>query len=172
MLIRFSLAIWGMLFCLRRVLVAHLAVINDGSPTPDEAFAIDDVTLSQAFYGKLAPGEAAYYRFELAHSTDVQLSMLVPQPRYAAGFRPLITLTGSGLPDEGLVLPAGDYGTRMGTTYYQRTQQAAPTLSPGQYMLTVRAETAGVYCFCCGTREPTEYASEATRARARALVES
>jgi hypothetical protein len=69
-------------------------------------------------------------------------------------------------------MPAEDKGTRMGTTHYQRTQQATPILQAGQYGLAVRAETSGVYCFCCGTREPTHYADEATRARAKALVES
>jgi hypothetical protein len=171
-MLRFTLVIWSMLFCLRRLLVAHLAIINEGSPTPETARHIADVMLAQAFYGRLEQGEAAYYRFELAERAPVTLSMLVPQHRYAAGFRPTITLNGPGLPADGLVMPAEDKGTRMGTTFYQRTQQAAPTLPPGQYVLAVHADAAGVYCFCCGTREPTEYADEATRARAKALVES
>jgi hypothetical protein len=155
---------------LRRLMLAHLAIVNEGSPAADAAFAIADVTLAQALYGRLAAAQADYYRFEVADPTTMRLSMLVPQEHYAAGFRPLVILSGPGLPAEGLHLPAEDKGTRMGTTAYQRTQQAEPRLVPGRYMVEVRSDSSGVYCFCVGTREPDEYADTATRARVHALL--
>jgi hypothetical protein len=164
------LMVWGLLLLLGRRLLAHLAIVPERSPTPDTAYAIADITLSQAFYGHLEAGEVAYYQFALAGDTELRLSMLVPMPHYKAGFRPTLTIYGPDLPPDGLLLPAGDEGTRAGTTLYQRTQRASPTLPAGSYLLEVSGNRAGVYCFCCGTREPAEYADDATRARVQALL--
>lgn len=169
--IRLSLNLWGLFVLFRRLLVAHLQIINDGSPTPDTAYRIDDVTLAQAFYGQLAAGTTDYYRFVAPVRISLPLSLLVPETHYQAGFRPLITLAGPGLPDEGLIMPPTDKGRRIGTTTYQRTQQASLTLLPGMYLLAIHSTHPGVYCFCCGTREPTQYADAATRARVQALLE-
>ncbi len=171
LIIRLSLSLWALFVLLRRLLVAHLQIVNDGSPTPDAAYRIEDITLAQAFYGQLAASTTDHYRLTVPITTTVPLSLLVPETHYQAGFRPVITLAGPGLPDEGLIMPSADKGRRMGTTTYQRTQQANPTLLPGTYLLAIQSAHPGVYCFCCGTREPTQYADAATRARVRALLE-
>ncbi len=170
-IIRLSLSLWGLFVLLRRLLVAHLQIVNDGSPTPDTAYRIEDITLAQAFYGQLAASTTDYYRFVVPIATTIPLSLLVPENHYRAGFRPVMTLAGPGLPDEGLIMAPADKGRRLGTTTYQRTQQANPTLLPGMYLLAIYSVHPGVYCFCCGTREPTEYADAATRARVQALLE-
>jgi hypothetical protein len=167
---RVLLLAWGLLALLRRLLVAHLQVVNEGSPHPDAPFAIADVTLSQAFYAHLAAGSTDYYRFTLAAPTQVRLSMLVPERAYTAGFRPHLTLWGGALPAAGQALPAGDEGTRQGTTLYRRTQRTEPLLEPGHYTVAVASDTPGTYCFCVGTREPDEYADAATRARVQQLL--
>jgi hypothetical protein len=167
---RLLLLAWGLLALLRRLLIAHLQVVNEGSPSPDEPFAIEDVTLSQAFYARLAAGGSDYYRFTLEAPTQVRLSMLVPERAYAVGFRPHLALRGGALPAEGLALPAGDEGMRQGTTLYRRTQRTEPLLEPGSYTVAVASDTPGTYCFCVGTREPDEYANDATRARVQELL--
>jgi hypothetical protein len=169
---RFLLIIWGALALARRLIVAHLAVVNDGSPSADEALPIDDVMLAQAFYGSLPAGGEDYYRFVLNAENTLRLSMLVPVRYYQQGFQPTIVLYGPGLPEEGLVLPPRDEGMRDGTTLYQRTQRTEPTLAAGSYLVQVRSEQAGVYCFCVGTREPDTYADAETRARVQALLSS
>jgi len=167
---RFLFLLGSLMALLRQIILAHFQVINEGSPTPETAFAITDVELSQAFYGQLAPAAADYYSFEVAPETEVPFSMLIPTHHHEAGFLPTITLYGPGLPPTGLLFPAGDAGARKGTTSYQRTQQAAPTLAGGGYLVEVRGPTAGVYCFCIGTREPKAYADKATRERVKALL--
>lgn len=159
------------LFLLWRLILAHLAIVNDGSPTPDTAHKVSDVTLSQAFYGRLAAGGTDYYRCDIATPTTTPLSMLVPQHHYATGFRTIIRLSGPALPAEGLLFLPGDYGTRMGTTAYQRTQRTDLVLQPGSYLLEVFSDQPGVYCLCMGQREPTVYADATTRARVQALLE-
>jgi hypothetical protein len=172
MMLRISLLRWGVWALLRRLLIAHLAVVNEGSRRPEQACAIADVTLAQAFYGRLEDGAADYYRFMAEPGAPLRLSMLVPERLHQAGFRTTITLQGPGLPAAGLVLPPRDEGKRQGTTAYQRTQRAELTAAGGSYLLEVRAAGAGVYCFCCGTREPVEYADAATRARVQKLLNS
>ncbi len=167
-----SLAGWSLLLLLWRLIVAHLQIVNEGSPTADAAMEIADITLAQAFYGRLDAASADYYRFTLTTATDMRLSMLIPERSYQAGFRPSITLSGTGLPAEGCTLPAADMGTHRGTTIYQRTQQDNLRLQPGRYIIEIRSSSAGVYCFCCGSREPTHYADAATRARVAALLNS
>lgn len=168
---RYILPVYGLLLLLLRMLRAHLAVVNEGSPQPEAAHAIADPSLAQAFYGHLGDGEADYYRFDAAPGTMLQFSMLIPERRYAAGFCTTLTITGPGLPPDGLALPPGDEGMRQGTTLYRRTQRAALEAAGGAYLVTVRAAGAGVYCFCIGTREPDTYADETTRARVRSLLE-
>jgi hypothetical protein len=128
------------------------------------------VTLSQAFYARLAAGGTDYYRFSLDSPIQVRLSMLVPERMHAAGFRPHLALWGGALPDEGLTLPSGDAGMRQGTTLYRRTQRSEPLLQPGSYTVAITSDVAGAYCFCVGTREPAEYADAATRARVKELL--
>ncbi|MCU0490553.1 MAG: hypothetical protein MUD01_03000 [Chloroflexaceae bacterium] len=165
----FAVSLW---LLARRVLLLHLAIVNEGSPTPESAHQIDDISLSQAFYGRLAAGERAFFRFRAAEDAPFQLSMLVPQRFHSAGFQPTITLRGPGLPVDGLTLASGDEGQRLGTTAYQRTHRLSRTLAAGDYQLVVSSPVSGVYCMCCGTREPDTYADAATRARVQALLES
>ncbi len=162
--------VWGILELLRRLIPWHLAVVNEGSPTPETAFEIADITLAQAFYGRLAAQTPAYYRFTLDEPASLRLSLLIPERYYVQHFRPDITLSGAALDEGALELPSGDYGTRSGTTSYQRTQQATPHLAPGNYLVALHSNTEGVYCFCVGTREPQEYADATTRARVQALL--
>lgn len=169
---RLIVAIWTFFMLVRRLILAHLMVVNAGSATPATAFSIDDVTLAQAFYGRLAAGAADYYRFTADAGTSLRLSMLIPEQHHTTGFRTTITLTGPGLQPAGLLLPPGDAGKRFGTTVYRRTHQAGLELAGGDYLIEICGEGAGVYCFCVGTREPGEYADAATRARVQELLQS
>lgn len=161
----------GGVLLLRRVLLAHLAIVNDGSPTPDVAYEILDVTLAQAFYGQLPAGGADYYHCQVRDSTTTPLSLLIPQNHYTAGFHPVIRVYGTELPDAGLVLLPGDAGVHIGTTVYQRTQRTDLKLQTGSYRIEISSAQPGVYCFCIGSREPAEYADATTRQRVRVLLE-
>jgi hypothetical protein len=172
MVFRFMLLVWSLWQLLQRLIVTHLAVINDGSPSPDAAFPIADITLAQAFYGRLAPETNAYYRFEADPNTELRMTMLVPDRFYQAGFRTTVVLHGPGLPAEGLVMPSGDEGMRIGTTSYRCTQRINLVATGGKYLIEIRGNGSGVYCFCAGVREPDQYADTATRARVQALLES
>ncbi len=171
MLVAFFVLPWSLLALLRRLLVAHLAIINEGSPTPEAPYRIDDVTLAQALYARLEASSSHYYQFVLATDTELRLSMLVPQQHYQGGFRPRVVLSGPTLPGGQWELHAEDHGMRIGTTAYQRTQRISPTLAAGTYQIMVASDRAGVYCLCVGTREPEQYADDATRARVKKLVE-
>jgi hypothetical protein len=162
---------WGAVVRLCQLMLGHLAIINEGSRALVQPRDIADVTLAQAFYGWLEAGEADYYRFTLSRETALRLSMLVPDNHYQAGFQPVVTIAAASDTSRApLVLMPADYGTRDGTTFYRRTQQATPTLPANTYLVEVRSDVPGVYCFCVGTREPREYASDATRARVRQLL--
>lgn len=171
-MIRTWLACWALWALLWRGSAAHLAVVNEGSAEPEQPFQIADIDLAQAFYGRLASGGADYYRFEMPSSDQVRLSLLIPEQFHSAGFAPSVLLFGPGLPPEGLFLPPGDQGMRLGRTRYQRTQRASLNLESGIYLVELRApHTGGTYCFCVGTREPAEYADAATLARVQRLLE-
>lgn len=170
-MIRLFVLAGGLWALVRRMVAAHLQVVNDGSPAPESAFLIADVTLAQAFYGRLTGGGGDYYRFTAAAGTPLRLSLLVPERWHSAGCRPTIVLRGAGLPAGGLELPPGDAGTRAGTTLYRRTQRHELMAAGGDYELQIQAATGGVYCFCVGSREPDSYADATTRARVRALLE-
>lgn len=168
---RFIILVLSGWLLLLRTLRAHLAVINDGSPTPETALHIADVTLAQAFYGRLDDGGTAYYRFEAASGTELRLSMLIPLRYYNAGFRITLLLSGPGFPQPATTMPSSDEGMRIGTTSYQRTQRATFQAAGGSYVVAIHAAGAGVYCFCLGTREPDTYADASTRAQVLALLE-
>lgn len=73
---------------------AHQPTFNrQGSPSPEEAFVIDDVGLSLAIYGALQQaGAADYYRLEVpaGHRLDFQLFV----PAACEGYRPQMALLG------------------------------------------------------------------------------
>ncbi|NOK60703.1 MAG: hypothetical protein GFH27_549297n304 [Chloroflexi bacterium AL-W] len=171
-MLRVMILLWGWWALLQRMLVAHLAVINEGSPTPDRALVITDATIAQAFYSRLTHGATDHYRFEMPPETLLVMSMLVPERFLADGFCPLITLYGPGLPPKGFTPEQGNHGTRDGSTIYQRIQRERLTLDGGRYRITIQGTGEGVYCFCVGNREAEELADAETKARVQALLAS
>lgn len=154
---------------LLRLFFGHLAIVNEGSPTAEQAHEIADPELAQALYGRVA-ANADHYRFQAPPATLIRFSMLVPETGYAAGQRMTIQINGPGLPASGWLLPSRDAGTRQGTTSYRRTQRDEFTATGGEYRVRISSNQPGAYCFCIGTREPDYYADEATRRRAREIV--
>lgn len=154
------LMIWGGLGGLLRLLFAHLAVTNEGSPSSSAAFVIADPELAQAFYGRLSAGTSDYYRFQAMPGTLIRFSMLVPEQGYAAGQRAILHMTGPGLPTDGWLLPSRDAGVRRGSRLYRRTQREEFSAAGGDYLLAVSSKQGGDYCFCIGTREPGRSANQ------------
>ena len=94
-----------------RTASAHNPTFNsDGSPTPDNAFVIEDISLSLALYGSLqGTGSVDYYRLDVPadHVIDVQLFV----PMACEAYRPQMALIGpevSGTPTPMKIeLPSG-----------------------------------------------------------------
>lgn len=168
----FGLAIWAL--AVRRLAFAHLAILHDGSPKPSTPRAIDDVTLAQAFYARLAPGGSDHYAFRVAADCTGRLILLLPAHAYDAGFRADVVLRGPRPEDDGRSLPgAGDTPLTIAGVDYRLAAALSPELAPGDYRLEVRAtgDAAGVYSLCVGDRE-AGVADPATRARIRALIDA
>lgn len=152
----------------------HLGIANDsGSPDPAAPFFVSDPSLAQALYGRLNHAHPAdYYAFDGRAGEGVRALLLVPARDYEAGFRVYFTLTGPGLPPEGLTPPpTATPLTIMGRDYRLVQSHVPPLPANGAYRIAVRCNAgAGAYCLCLGTREE-RYADAAMRARIDRLLD-
>ncbi len=91
-----------LLICIIPVL-AHVPVLPGEGRSFETAVRVPDAAKSFALYGDLAgPGEADYYRLELAAGDELRASVSTPDP---APFAPAFVLIGPGI--EGSDAPAG-----------------------------------------------------------------
>lgn len=152
----------------------HLGIANDaGSPDPATPFFVSDPSLAQAIYGRLHEAHRVdHYAFNGRAGEGVRALLLVPARDYAAGFQVHFTLTGPGLPPEGLTpaLTATPL-TIVGRDYRLVQSYVPPLPADGTYRLAVRRDAgAGAYCLCLGTREGA-YADAAMRQRIDRLLD-
>ena len=101
---------------------AHYPVFVDDIDDVGRAHVIEDIARSQAFYGRLEPDQVDFYRFEAEAGESISLEALVPKTDDLRSFRPAITISGPGLPDDGMRAPAGAAATShyegLTQTYY------------------------------------------------------
>ncbi|MGB9633945.1 MAG: hypothetical protein ACPL8I_11490 [Chloroflexaceae bacterium] len=152
----------------------HLGIANDaGSPDPASPFFVADPTLAQALYGRLHEAHPAdHYAFNGRAGEGVRLLLLVPARDYAAGFQVHFTLSGPGLPPEGLTPPfTATPLTIVGRDYRLVQSHVPPLPADGPYHIAVRRDAgAGAYCLCLGAREGA-YADAAMRQRIDRLLD-
>lgn len=86
--------------------LAHQPFFNDaGSPTPEQAWVIEDVGLSAAIFGALRSAEGIdYYRLDVPAGYELDLQLFVPRA-CGAGFRPQLALAGDDVDDDRSSLP-------------------------------------------------------------------
>jgi hypothetical protein len=56
---------------------AHQPYWNESSPTPEQAFVIENITVSKAIFGTLQAGEVAYFKIDLAENFILDSSLFV-----------------------------------------------------------------------------------------------
>lgn len=168
--LRFWLLLVSWVVVALRTRIAHLQILNPGTPQSDQPYPITDIAISHAFYGRLAAGSTDYYQFRLDQPQPVRLSLLIPLDLFASGFCPTLTISGSTFLPHDHVIPAGDHGQRRGQTTYQRTHRTILELPPGEYTIAIASQLKGVYCFCCGMHETDERADAATLRQIKALL--
>ncbi len=151
----------------------HLGIANDaGSPDPAAPFFVSDPSLAQAIYGRLGASHLAdHYAFNGRAGEGVRALLLVPARDYEAGFRVYFTLTGPGLPLEGLTPPSTAAPLTVAGRDYRLVQSHVPPLpADGAYRIAVRRDAGtGAYCLCLGVREGA-YADAAMRERINRLL--
>lgn len=143
---------------------AHVPYLETRDYSPEQPFAVGDVTQSKAVYAWLKNGgDVDVYNFEITAPTRLLVDVLVPVcPDYAT-FRPAYAIVGPGLPQpaepipyelpEGygaIVVPPGDpsswevlYEPFGGKRYYDGPNFDQEISTPGQWSL-VYWDPAGV----------------------------
>ncbi|NWJ47860.1 MAG: hypothetical protein HXX08_18560 [Chloroflexi bacterium] len=143
---------------LLRSLRLHIGLINEkGTPDSDTAYNVDELEYSHAVYARMESGrEVDYYSFEAEAGFVPRLMLFVTTSAYnKRGFRVSMTLTGPGIPPEGLIPPAfAQPFNIMGADYMLLQSHYAPVPQSGQYKVRVdRITGEGVYAFCVGSGE-------------------
>jgi hypothetical protein len=57
--------------------LAHQPYWNEGSPTPEQAFVIENITVSKAIFGTLQAGEVAYFKIDATENFMLDSSLFV-----------------------------------------------------------------------------------------------
>ncbi len=149
-------------FC--TVAFAHQPYWNKGSPTPGQAFVVENVTVSKALFGNLEVGEVDYFKLEVTDNFKLESSLFVgggcsesfnPQlyllsPNQKTGEATFILPNGYGVTiAEGEWKPYNAHGLngREGPTLGE-------TLEAGTYYLVVQGnEEGGFYLVSLGGSE-------------------
>jgi hypothetical protein len=165
-----SVALAGLL----RFLRLHLMAANDkGSPDPAAPFPVDEPYFAQAIYGRVGPDkETDHYTFQAEGGLPVSIFLLIPTASYSKGLRAKVTLSGPGLPSEGITPELGEKPLSIaGMDYVQAQIYPAPLPETGQYQVAVqRQDGAGAYCFCIGNKGEGKVADPSVYARVAAIM--
>jgi hypothetical protein len=92
---------------------AHQPYWNESSPTPEQAFVIENVTVSKALFGNLEAGEVDYFRLDLPDNFIFDSSLFVGEG-CSETFQPQLYLLSPKRTDEApFAMPEG-YGALLG----------------------------------------------------------
>lgn len=142
---------------------AHQPLWNDGSPSAENAWPIDDPLVSKAVFGRLdAPG-VAFFALDAPDGFALDAQVFAGGA-CVDGFRPQLWLLRPNATNRtpGFALPDGYGAVRADgawTPYrgHGLTGRAGPelgwTLPGGRYYLVVQADRAGTYLLSLGGRE-------------------
>jgi hypothetical protein len=143
---------------------AHQPYWNEGSPTPEQAFTIEAVTVSKALFGSLEAGEADYFKLEVAEGFGLDSSLFVGGG-CSETFNPQLYLLSPSSETSGVTfaLPDG-YGAVLGAGEWQAYRghglngREGPSirerLAAGTYYLVVQSNDAsGFYLVSLGGSE-------------------
>lgn len=146
------------------VAFAHQPYWNEGSPTPEQAFNIENVAVSKALFGNLGAGDVDYFRLEVADNFNLDSSLFVGGG-CSETFNPRLYLLSPNKNANAVtfVLPKG-YGTTLAEGDWKPysghglTGREGPgireTLSAGIYYLVVQSnEAGGFYLLSLGGSE-------------------
>jgi hypothetical protein len=144
-----------MLFLYASLALAHQPYWNESSPTPEQAFVVENVTISKALFGNLAADEVDYFRLELPDNFIFDSSLFVGES-CSEGFQPrLYLLSAKRTGGATFAMPKG-YGAVLGTgdwkpfSTHGLVGREGPTINElllsGTYYLVVQAnEASGFY---------------------------
>jgi hypothetical protein len=98
--------------------LAHQPYWNEGSPTLEEAFNIENATVSKALFGNLEAGEVDYFKLELPDNFIFDSSLFVGEA-CSKDFQPQLYLLSSKRTGEApFAVPEG-YGALLGVGDWQ-----------------------------------------------------
>jgi hypothetical protein len=161
-IIRYSFALTFMAFL--NLVLAHQPYWNEGSPTPEQAFNIENVTVSKALFGNLEAGEVDYFKLEVADGFNLDSSLFVGGG-CSETFNPRLYLLSPNtevaevtftVPDGyGTTLAEGEWKPYSGHGLNGREGPSIrETLSVGTYYLVVQSdEETGFYLLSLGGSE-------------------
>lgn len=160
-------SLWIVILFFSSLVFAHQPYWNESSPTPAEAFVIENVTVSKALFGNLEAGGLDYFRLEVADGFSLDSSLFVGGG-CSENFNPQLYLLSPNtetnevtfaLPDGyGTTLAEGDWKPYSG---HGLTGREGPsireTLEAGIYYLVVEAtqnsSEGGFYLLLLGGSE-------------------
>jgi hypothetical protein len=143
--------------------LAHQPYWNEGSPTPEEAFIIANVSVSKALFGNLQAGEVDYYKLTVPNGFTVDSSLFVGEG-CKESFNPQLYLLAPGQADA-LAFEAPDgYSALLGEGDWQpfsthglvgrEGPAIRKTLASSTYYFVVQAnDEGGFYLLSLGGSE-------------------
>lgn len=144
--------------------LAHQPYWNESSPTPEQAFNIENVTVSKALFGNLEAGEVDYFRLEVTDGFNLDSSLFVgggcsenfsPQLYLLSPEKEVGEVTFTVPDNYGTTLAEGDWKPYSGHGLNGREGPSLrETLSAGTYYLVVQGnEESGFYMVSLGGSE-------------------
>jgi hypothetical protein len=157
-------SLWITLLLFSSLAFAHQPFWNEGSPTPEEAFIIEGVSVSKAIFGNLQAGEVDYYKLAVPENFSLDSSLFVGGGCHETFNPELYLLSPSSETTEAtFTLPSG-YMTTLAEGDWKPfsghglTGREGPSireaLAAGPYYLVVQShEESGFYLLSLGGAE-------------------
>jgi hypothetical protein len=144
------------LFCLSSALcsfaLAHQPYWNESSPTPEQAFVIENITVSKAIFGILQAGEVAYFKIDATENFTLDSSLFVGEGCNETFSPQLYLLSPKKSGEAAFAIPEG-YGAVLAEGSWQPFSthglvgREGPAVNQmlfaGTYYLVVEAKDAG-----------------------------